>query len=101
MKGDTYRETIHDGSVSYSVVRVAPPSGQGKHTKTLKQVMRRNWCSAMARKLKRLGVRNAYAQARAFVYADIYNPYLRSKDELNSIYGAMVEATHRMTVKER
>lgn len=73
MKGDTYKETIHDGSVSYSVVRVAPPSGQGKHAKTPKQVLRREWCSAIARKMKRVRIRNAYAQARAFVYADIYN----------------------------
>lgn len=73
MKGDTYRETIHDGSVSYSVVRVAPPWGQGKHAKTPKQQQRRAWCSALARRMRRDGIRNAYAQARAFVYADIYN----------------------------
>lgn len=73
MKGDTYRETIHDGSVSYSVIRVAPPPGQGKHAKTPKQKQRRAWCSALARRMKRIGIRNAYAMARAFVYADIYN----------------------------
>lgn len=73
MKGDTYKETIHDGSVSYSVVRVAAPPGEGKHTKTFKQQQRRAWCSALARSMKRNGIRNAYAQARAFVYADIYN----------------------------
>lgn len=51
MKGDTYKETIHDGSVSYSVVRVAPPPGTGKHAKTVQQQNRRAW---------------------ALVYADIY-----------------------------
>jgi hypothetical protein len=73
VKGDTYKETVHDGSVSYPIVRVAPPPGQGKHAKTPKQLQRRAWCSALARKLKSEGIRNAYAQARAFVYADIYN----------------------------
>ena len=42
MKGDTYKETIHDGSVSYSVIRVAPLSGTGKHAKTSAQVERRH-----------------------------------------------------------
>lgn len=73
MKGDIYKETIHDGPVSYSVVRVAPPPGQGKHAKTPKQVQRRAWCSALARRMKQDGICNAYAQARGFVYADIYN----------------------------
>ena len=72
MKGDTYKETIHDGSVSYSVIRVAPSPGNGKHAKTVKQVQRRAWCSAIARRYKRQGIRNAYALARAFVYGDIY-----------------------------
>lgn len=61
MKGDTYKETIHDGSVSYSVVRVAPPPGMGKHAKSAKQIKRREYCSAIARKMKRVGVKNAYA----------------------------------------
>ena len=72
MKGDTYKETIHDGSVSYSVVRVAPPPGTGKHAKTVQQQNRRARCSAMARRLKSAGLRNAYALAQALVYADIY-----------------------------
>lgn len=73
MKGDTYKETIHDGSRSYSVIRMAPPPGKGKHAKTPKQEQRRALCSALARRMKRDGIRNAYAQARAFVYADIYH----------------------------
>lgn len=72
MKGDTYKKTIHDGSVSYSVTLPAPEAGRGKHAKTAKQDNRRAWCSAWARKLKSMGIKNAYAQARAFVYADIY-----------------------------
>ena len=72
MKGDTYKETIHDGSVSYSVVRIAPPSGMGKHTKTPKQILRRRYCSALARKFKSDGFRNAYALARALVYPELY-----------------------------
>lgn len=80
MKGDTYKETIHDGSVSYSVVRVAPPPGMGKHAKTPKQVLRREWCSSLARKMKRVGVKNAYAQAWAFVYADVYSSQLAMKE---------------------
>lgn len=73
MKGDTYKETIHDGAVSYSVVRIAPPPGEGNHAKSPKQIQRRLLCSALARRFKRAGIRNAYAQARAIVYADIYN----------------------------
>ena len=72
VKGSTYKKTIHDGSVSYSVIRMAPPSGMGNHAKTNKQVLRREFCSALARRMKRDGVRNAYAQARAIVYADVY-----------------------------
>jgi hypothetical protein len=72
MKVNTYKETIHDGSVSYSVIRVAIPPGAGKHAKTVKQVLRREFCSALARKLKRNGVRNAQAQAREFVYGNVY-----------------------------
>jgi len=68
LKGDTYKETIHDGSRSYSVVRIAPPPGKGKHTKTPKQVKRRLYCSALANGFKREGVRNAYAQAKILVY---------------------------------
>lgn len=101
MKGDTYKETIHDGSVSYSVTRIAPPPGEGKHTKTHRQILRRALCSRIAREMKCAGVRHAYAKARAFVYADVYAPQLRMKDQLNSIYGAMMTAAHRMTVKER
>lgn len=52
MKGDTYRETIHDGSVSYSVVRVAPPPGEGKHAKTPAQAERRHFINQMRRKGK-------------------------------------------------
>lgn len=70
MKGDTYKETIHDGSRSYSVVRIAPPPGKGKHAKTPKQVRRREYCSALARKFKRDGVRNAYAMAKILVYGN-------------------------------
>lgn len=73
MKGDTYKETIHDGSVSYSVIRVAPPPGQGNHAKSPKQLQRRTACSTLARKFKRAGIHNAYEQARALVYLDIYN----------------------------
>lgn len=95
MKGDTYKETIHDGSVSYSVTRIAPPSGEGKHAKTPKQVLRRALCSRIARDMKRAGVRNAYTQARAFVYADVYDPLSSMKMQLNRIYGAMMSATLR------
>ena len=31
MKNDTYKRTIHDGSVSYSVTEIAPSAGNGKH----------------------------------------------------------------------
>lgn len=72
MKGDTYKKTIHDGSVSYSVVTPAPESGFGKHTKTVKQIIRRRFCSALARKFKREGIRNAYAQAQILVYPEVH-----------------------------
>lgn len=68
MKGDTYKETIHDGSVSYSVIRVAPTSGMGKHAKTAKQIIRRRNCSEIARMFKSLGHRKAYEMARFIVY---------------------------------
>ena len=68
MKGDTYKATIHDGSVSYSVIRVAPPSGMGRHTKTPKQIERRAHCSALARRFKTSGLPNPYALASAIVY---------------------------------
>jgi len=68
----TYKETIHDGSVSYPVVRVAPPPGEGKHAKTPAQAVRRH-----------------------------YFNQLRRKARGNSVYGAMVEAMYRLTVKER
>lgn len=68
MKGDTYKETIHDGSVSYSVVRTAPPAGAGKHAKTLKQILRRQHVSEIARIFKRAGIPKAYAKASAIVY---------------------------------
>ena len=68
MKGDTYKETIHDGSVSYSVVRIAPQSGMGKHAKTLMQIIRRQRASEIARIFKRSGICNAYAKASAIVY---------------------------------
>ena len=68
MKGDTYKATIHDGSVSYSVVRIAPPQGAGKHTKTAWQISRRRACSEIARTCKSLGKRKAYEMARFIVY---------------------------------
>ena len=68
MKGDTYKATIHDGSVSYSVVRIAPPRGEGKHAKTFKQILRRQRCSAIARRFKVVGIPNSYALASAIVY---------------------------------
>lgn len=68
MKGDTYKATIHDGSVSYSVKRVAPPPGEGKHAKTLIQILRRQRCSAIARRFKAAGVPNPYALASDIVY---------------------------------
>ena len=70
MKGDTYKETIHDGSVSYSVIRVAPQAGMGKHAKTLRQILRRQRVSEIARIFKRAGIRNAYAKASAIVYGN-------------------------------
>lgn len=73
MKGDTYKRTIHDGSVSYSVVMRAPENGLGKHTKTVEQILRRQSCSALARKYKSRGIRNAYALAEAFVYSKVHN----------------------------
>lgn len=68
MKGDTYKETIHDGSVSYSVIRVARLPGTGKHAKNNNQILRRRYCSAIARKLKANGLPNPYALASAIVY---------------------------------
>lgn len=53
MKGNTYKETIHDGSVSYSVIRVAPPSGNGKHAKTAAQILRRYYLNVLARNMIR------------------------------------------------
>lgn len=35
-------KTIHDGSVSYSIRIPNPPDGKGKHTKSLKQRLRRH-----------------------------------------------------------
>ncbi len=72
MKGDTYKKTVHDGSLSYSVTMPAPEGGLGKHTKTVKQIIRRQFCSALARKLKRDGYRNAYAKAQMLVYPEVH-----------------------------
>lgn len=84
MKGDTYKETIHDGSVSYSVIRVAPPPGGGKHAKTPEQLMRRAKCSALARHMKLIGIHNPYALAKVFVYGGIYDNKLKRGKQLCS-----------------
>lgn len=52
MKGDTYKETIHDGPVSYSVTRISPPPGTGKHAKTLEQVRRRHYVNVLRRMME-------------------------------------------------
>lgn len=70
MKGDTYKETIHDGSVSYSVVRVAPPPGEGKHAKSPAQAARRHYINQM-----------------------------RRKGQLNSVFGAVAFTLYMMTRK--
>ena len=45
-----FRETVHDGSVSYSVLRPNPRDGLGKSTKTHEQRSRRHTFYHMAYK---------------------------------------------------
>lgn len=43
-----YKSTVHDGSVSYSVLRLNPRDGLGNSTKTEEQRVRRHWFYHMA-----------------------------------------------------
>ena len=55
-----YRESVHDGSsVTYSVLRLAPPDGMGNHSKPLVKRLRRHYFFKMVNEARGLGQREA------------------------------------------